>query len=96
MFQNRDVLWASLADESDYSSTFMRFMTYNTRISIISVKGFPVVIHRSSDKNASLHVGSIIIKLSSDDNNISQCYIYHCIFVCFPLGVTHVEDRAVS
>jgi len=30
MFQSRDVLWASLADETDHSSTFMRFMTHNT------------------------------------------------------------------
>jgi len=64
------VLWASLADKSDYCSTFMRVMTYNTRMSIISGKDFPVLIHRSSNRNASLHVGSIILKLSSDDNNI--------------------------
>jgi hypothetical protein len=72
MFESRDVLCTILADEADYSAACMRFMKYNTRTSEISQRVFLYVIYRSSNRNASLHVGCTVINMSSDANNIGS------------------------
>jgi len=60
-------------------------------------KRFPVVIYRSSDISASLRIDSMIIVLPSDDKTFERYFIFIVTsFFVSRLGVTHVEDCAVS